>query len=125
MVTLEETSSIDLERIEDWFADDSRRITFTVTQNGTARDISNDDLSWALYERPYDFDTATPVVDDSDASVEIVRDPQFDPSNGKFQVRVDEGTLTDEDGELWQYVVVDPPGESRQSWRGSVFIESS
>jgi len=123
--TLETTSGLDVKRVDDWFANDSKRITFTVTQNGSARDISDDEITWGLYEDAYDFDTQTPVLDDTDGTVEIIRDPQFDPLNGKFQVRVEEGTLTDSWGDFWQFVVVDPPAESRQSWRGSVWIEGA
>jgi len=123
--TLEVASDLDIERVEDWFSSDSHRILFTVTQDGSPRDISNDDLSWALYEDPYDFGSQTPIIDDSDAGVEIVTDPEVDPTSGEFEVRVDEGTLSGEWGEYWERPVVDPTGDTRQSWRGEVWLESA
>ena len=122
MPTLEVTSNIDLPRIEDWFAPDSRRITFSVEQDGDPRDITNDDIEWGLYDQPYGFETNTPIVDTADSGV-VLTTP--DPENGVFEVRIEQDTLTDTWGAVWQYIVIDGPLETQQSWRGEVFIESA
>lgn len=125
MPTLEVQSNLDLPEIDDWFADNSRRITFTVREGGTVRDLQDDTIRWALYERPYDFSSSTPVLGTTDSGVELIRDPQFDPSTGQFQIRIREGALADEWGKYWQRVVVDPTGATRQSWRGVIELEDA
>jgi hypothetical protein len=112
-----------IDRIEDWVSGDSRRIRFEVSQDGSARDIADDDLSWRLSRRPYQrTDTE---LDDGSPGVEIVAESVFDPATGTFEVRVAPDATGGLWGEYWQTVVVDPPGDTRQSWLGQVWIESA
>jgi len=123
MPTLSTDEDHRIDRIEDWVAGDSHRIAFTVTQDGTPRDITDDEISWRLSRRPYQrTDT---VLDDSAAGIEVVTDTRVDTTNGEFEVRIDEGVTSDNWGEYWATVVVDPPGDSKQSWLGAVAIESA
>jgi hypothetical protein len=112
-----------IDRIEDWVAGDSRRIRFTVTQDGSPRDISNDTLEWRLSRRPYQrTDTE---LSDGDPGVEIISGSVFDPETGVFEVRIDSGVTSDIWGELYQTVVVDAAEDTRQSWLGEVWLESA
>jgi len=43
---------------------------------------------------------------------------------GEFRVDIDQGTTGELWGGYWQVVVVDPPGTSRQTWRGDVVLEA-
>jgi len=114
----------DLPPVSGWPQSDSRQLSFTVTQDGTAKDISNDEIEWYLLERSYD-DPTDAVLSPSDSRVEVRTTAVVDPTQGEFRVDIAE----DEDSELWgeyhQLVVVDPPGDSRQSWRGPVVIDDS
>jgi hypothetical protein len=112
-----------IDRVEDWVAGDSRRIRFTVTQNGSPRDITNDSIEWRLSRRPYQrTDTQ---LSDGDTGVTIISESVFDPTTGVFEVRIDSGVTSDIWGELYQTVVVDAAEDTRQSWLGEVWLESA
>jgi hypothetical protein len=115
-------SRSELPPIDDWRTRDSRRLTFVVStdEQGTPKDVSDDALRWALLSKPYD-DRADAILDDTDAGVTIRTDPFTDPTQGEFEVKIDEDTVT-EWGDVFQRVVVDPSGESRQSWVGPVTV---
>jgi len=118
------TTDADLPAIDDWVAGDSRRLQFTVeTADGTPKDLSTDNLEWYLTRRPYQERSAA-VLDDTDPEVEIVTSGAVDPTQGEFRVDVSEAALSAVGawGEHYQHVVVDPPDESRQSWRGRVVV---
>jgi hypothetical protein len=108
-----------LDTLKGWPAGDSRELLFTVTtEDGDPKDISNDDLRWALVAEEYQSRSAA-VVTDADSGVEI-RTDVVDPTAGEFRVDVAEGTLAGEWGTYHQRVVVDPPGDSKQTWQGAV-----
>jgi len=110
-----------LPTIEGWPAEDSRRLLFVVTQDGSAKDISNDTVTWELRTRPYQSAGET-VLDGSDSDVNIRRENVVDPTAGEARVDIDEGALSGEWGDYWQVVTVDPPGNSQQSWTGKVVV---
>jgi len=109
-----------LPTIEGWPSEDSRRLLFTVTQDGSAKDISNDTVEWELRTRPYQ--SAGDVVLDGSDDVNIRRENIVDPTQGEARVDIAEGALSGEWGDYWHVVTVDPPGESRQSWTGKVVL---
>ena len=108
--------------IDDWRTGDSRRLSFTVTvdDDGTPKDISNDDLRWSLLEKPY-HEREQAIVTDESSGVDLRTDPYVDPEAGAFEVIISEDAV-DEWGAVVQRVVVDPPSDSRQSWVGPVTI---
>lgn len=114
----------ELDPITGWPAGDSRQLSFTVTQDGTPKDISNDEVEWYLLEREYDA-LADAVLSPSDSRVDIRTNTVVDPTAGEFRVDIADDESSDLWGEYTQVVVVDPPGDSRQSWRGDVVIDDS
>jgi len=123
MATLSTTDD-EIPAIEDWLAGDARRLGFTVqTADGTPKDLSTDDLEWYLTRRDYQEASAA-VLDDSDSEVTIVTSGAVDPTQGEFRVDVAESALSALGawGPHYQHVVVDPPDETRQSWRGRVVV---
>jgi len=123
MPTTLDPTRFELPAIEGWPAGDSRQLSFTVEQGGTPKDITNDTVEWYLLKRPY-HDLADAILSGESSGVEIFRDTVVDPTAGEFRVDVDEDATANEWGEYWQLVVVDPPGGSRQTWRGGVTLES-
>jgi len=110
-----------LPTIEEWPAEDSRRLLFVVTQDGSAKDISNDTVEWQLRTRPYQSAGET-VLDDTDDAVTVWTDGVVDPTAGETRVDIAEGALSGEWGDYWHVVTIDPPGESRQSWTGKAVV---
>jgi len=123
MPTTLEPTRFELPAIEGWPAGDSRQLSFSVEQGGSPKDITNDAVEWYLLERPY-HELADAILSGDSTGVEIFRDTVVDPTAGEFRVDVDESATADEWGTYWQLVVVDPPGGSRQTWRGDVTLES-
>jgi len=115
------TQAFELSAVTGWGAGDSRRLTFVVTQDGAPKDIDADTLAWQLLERPYHTRADAVLDDDSDGVTLSV----LDAAAGEFRVVVDAETTVGLWGRYSQRVVVDPPGESRQSWRGDVVIEDA
>lgn len=113
----------ELPAIEDWISGDNRTLAFTVTDaDGNGIDIETATVSWALYDRPYNDDTATATLDDGDTGVEVVTDSRVDPSVGEFEVRIDSDATSDLYGEFWQRPVVEESDGSVASWRGRVVL---
>lgn len=114
---------IRLETIEEHVAGDS--IIFgpwTVREGETARDISDDELRWYLFETEYDRDPAEAILSHDDPGLTLgePKDMQFE--NGHWQVFVSEGVTADLRGTYYQVAVVDPTDSSRQSWIGKINI---
>ena len=110
-----------LARIDGWPAGDSRRLLFTVMQDGSPKDISNDDVRWELRTTAYESAGDT-VLDGDDSGVTIQRENVVDPTAGEVRIDIAEDATTGEWGQYWQTVTVDPPGDSQQSWTGEVII---
>lgn len=110
-----------LPTIEGWPAGDSRRLLFTVTQDGSPKDITNDTVTWELRTRPYESAGDT-ELDGSDSGVTIQTDTVVDPTAGEARVDIAEDATAGLWGDYWQVVTIDPPGDSRQSWTGKVVI---
>jgi hypothetical protein len=115
-------SRVTLAPIEAWPTGDSRTLAFTVAvdDQGTPKDLSNDTIRWSLLRKPY-AERSDAVVTDADAGVTLQTDGVVDPTAGEFRVDVAEDVVTGW-GPRWQRVVVDPPDDSRQSWRGPVTL---
>lgn len=124
MVTQLSPQRFELPGIEGWAAGDSRQLSFVVTQDGAPKDITNDDVRWLLLERPY-HDDADAVLSGESAGVEIRRETVVDPTAGEFRVDISESATVGEWGSYTQRVVVDPPLETRQTWRGPVVLEDA
>ena len=118
------TQSFELSAVTGWAAGDSRRLTFVVTQDDQPKNITDDDIRWQLLERSYHDSDGAVLSGDSDA-VEIRRDGVVDAEAGEFRVDIGASATVGLWGEFSQRVVVDPPGETRQSWRGDVVIEDA
>jgi hypothetical protein len=114
----------ELSVVDGWPQADSRQFSFVVTQDGSPKDISNDEIEWYLLTEPYD-NLADAVLSPSNSRVEIRTSAVVDPTAGEFRVDIAEAEDSDLWGEYTQVVVVDPPGDSRQSWRGPVVIDDS
>jgi len=94
-----------------------------VTQDGDPRDITNDSVSWRLQRRPYD--ASETVIDGDSAGVTVNTDQTVDPTVGEIRVDIAEGTLTGEWGEYTQVITVDPPDDTKLTWRGGVLVEDT
>jgi len=111
-----------LSAITGWPASNSRQIMFTVVLGDeTGKDITSDTLRWGLLNRRYE-DISDAVVSDADSDVTLRMSGVVDPTDGEFRVDVAEDTLSDEWGEYWQRVIVDPAGDTKQSWVGKVIL---
>jgi hypothetical protein len=115
-------SRVALAPIEAWPTGDSRTLAFTVAvdDQGTPKDLSNDTIRWSLLRKPY-AERSDAVVTDADAGVTLQTGGVVDPTAGEFRVDIAEDAVTGW-GPRWQRVVVDPPDDSRQSWRGPVTL---
>lgn len=115
----------ELPDVEDWLAGDDRALIFEVTDgDGNPVDVSGADVSWSLFERPYEDDPSDAVLSDADDGVELVTDARADPSNGIWEVRVDGEATADLWGSFTQRPVVEQPDGSRASWKGEVVLEA-
>ena len=124
MVTQLSPQRFDLPKIDGWAAGDNRQLSFVVTQDGAPKDITGDDIRWQLLERPY-HDNSDAVVSGDDDGVEIRRETFVDAEAGEFRVDIGASATVGLWGEYTQRVVVDPPLDSQQSWRGDVVIEDA
>lgn len=102
---------------------DSRRLRFTVTVDGSPKDLTGDTLRWGLFDREYQSDFSSATLSEADANVAIRTDPITDPTAGEFEVKIDDGAFDVLAGEYFQRVVVDPQDGSLQTWRGRALIE--
>jgi len=124
MPTTLDPTRFELPAIEGWPAGDSRQLSFSVEQGGAPKDITADTVAWYLLERPY-HDLAEAVLSGDSTGVDLRTEQVVDPSAGEFRVDVAEDATGELWGEYWQLVVVDPPGGSRQTWRGDVTLEAN
>lgn len=124
MATKLTPQSFDLPAIEGWAAGDSRQLSFVVTQDGDPKDLTNDTVEWYLLARPY-HDADEAVLSGDSEGVDIYTDEVVDPTAGEIRVDIGESATVGEWGAYTQRVVVDPPGDSRQSWRGDVTLEDA
>jgi len=115
----------ELVAIEDWPASDSRKLLFSVENaDGTARDITDDDVAWFLTAKEYES-RADAILADGDTGVTVQRDTVVDPTAGEFRIDIAEGTLAGEWGEHVQHVVLDPTDDSRLMWVGDVILSDT
>ncbi len=116
-------SAFELETIEDFFAGDSRQLSFQVVDSaGNAVDITGATVEWALYEREYMDDPADAILTGDDASVELVTDNRVDSENGQWEVRLDPAATEDMWGEYYHRPVVTDQEGNRASWRGEIVL---
>jgi len=125
MTRLEATKQGEIPRVEGWNNTDSRTFLYEVTQDGEPRDVSDEELSWALYLKPYSQPDVEPLIDETDPGVSIRLVFSTTGKTSSFEVDVSEGAVSDLWGSLYQHVVVDPPDSSRQSFVGEVWLEDS
>ena len=126
MVTELNPTRFELEPIDGWPAGDSRTLEFTVVvdDNATPKDISQDDIRWFLLDKPYRSATESTLGPNSDG-VDIITDQLVDPTAGEFRVDIAADATDGEWGDYWQLVVVDPPGDSQQTWQGRVLVSDA
>lgn len=110
----------DIQPPENLVAGESFTFEFTITEDGSAKDISGASLSWYLLPSRGD-DTADAVLEDSDGDVSATI---TDAANGRADVVVDQGATSDLSGRYWQRFEVDDAGSGLQIWRGDVYIEA-
>lgn len=116
------TTDYDIPEIEGWIAGDSRRLEFTVNLgDGFRKNLTDDELSWYLTAKPYEGE-ADAILSDADAEVDVIRTGNYDETNGEFAVDIGQGTLAGEWGQYWHHVEIDPPLDTKQSWRGRVTL---
>ena len=124
MVTQLSPQRFDLPKIDGWAAGDNRQLLFVVTQNGEPKDITADDIRWQLLERPY-HDSTDAVLSGDSEGVEIRREGVVEAEAGEFRVDIGASATVGLWGEYTQRVVVDPPNDTQQTWRGGVVIEDA
>ena len=125
MVTELNPSRFELEPIDGWPTGDSRQLNFSVQlSDGSAKDITNDEIRWFLLDKPYRSATDSVLGPNSDG-VTIFTDSVVDPVAGEFRVDIAEDATAGEWGQYWQLVVVDPPGDSQQTWQGRVLLSDA
>lgn len=108
-----------IQKITSWLQGDSKRLEFSVTEDGDKFDITSADVDWWLTVNAGEEKTsATLSDDDSGVTIDIT-----DASSGRVDVTVSQGTTDGIVGMYWQYIRVDTPDNSRQTWRGPVEIE--
>lgn len=111
----------DLPTIEDYLAGDSRTLAFEVVNaDGDAVDITDADVTWALYARAYQ--DSDPLLDGDDGGVEIVTDDRVDTEAGEFEVRLDPEATEDHWGSFWHRPEVEQANGSTASWRGKLVL---
>jgi hypothetical protein len=115
-------SRSELPPIDDWRTRDSRTLAYTVAvdDQGTPKDLTNDTVRWALLRKPYDG-RGEAILTDADDGVTLQTEKVVDPEAGEFRVDVAEDTVVGW-GPRVQRVTIDPPGDSRQTWVGSVTV---
>lgn len=123
MATTLDNGRFELPEITDWFAGDSRILTFTVERDGTLVDLTNATITWGLWEKAYQEETADAVLTGDSSGVEIVTDSRVDIANGEFEVRLDPEATEDVWGEYWHRPEVTQAGTTA-SWRGRILLES-
>jgi len=124
MVTQLSPQRFDLPKIDGWAAGDNRQLSFVVTQDGEPKDITADDIRWQLLERPY-HDSDDAVLSGDFEGVEIRREGVADAEAGEFRVDIGASATGGLWGEYTQRVVVDPPNDTQQTWRGGVVLEDA
>lgn len=121
MHTLEE-SRFELPDIDDWYAGDSRVLSFSVVRNGVAVDLSTATISWALYGRAYQDSADAALLSDGDSGVEVVTDDRVDVENGEFEVRIDAAATEGLWGEYWHRPEIQQQDGTVAQWRGEVVL---
>lgn len=115
----------ELPRIENWLAGDDRALVFQVVDgDGDAIDITSATVSWALFERRYERDPNVSVLSGDDSGVELVTDNRVDPTNGKWEVRIDSGATDELWGSYTQRPEVEQADGTVASWRGEIVLEA-
>lgn len=115
--------AFDLPPVEEWIAGDSRTLAFQVVDGaGTAVDITDATVSWALFDRPYHRADAEAVLTGDDSAVEVVTDSRVDTTNGEFEVRLDPAATADRWGSFTHRPEVEQPDGSVASWIGDVTL---
>jgi nitrogen fixation protein FixH len=115
----------ELPDIEDWIAGDDRVLAFVVVDsNGDPVDITGATVEWALFERPYETDSADAVLDGSDSDVELVTDNRVDLTNGEWEVRVDGSATEDIWGAYTHRPKVTDADGNTASWIGTIDLRA-
>lgn len=107
----------DLQPITDYQASESLVQEVTISEDGSAKDVSNATVSWQLLPEP-GADETEALLSDDDAGVvaEIV-----DAEAGRIDVTIKQDTTDALGGQrLWQRLIVDDNVAGKQIW-GSVF----
>lgn len=115
----------ELPEVDDWIAGDDRVLAYTVTDaDGNGVDISSATITWGLFDRAYETDSADAVLDETDGDVTIDTSGDVDPTAGEFEVVVDGSATADEWGEYYQRPSVESSAGEVSSWRGEVTLEA-
>lgn len=113
----------ELPEIDDWLSGDDRVLAFRVVgADGDPVDISNADVSWMLFDRPYADDPADAVLSGDDSGVELVTDSRVDTANGEWEVRVDGDATAELWGEFTHRPVVEQSDGTSASWIGTAIL---
>ena len=120
---MHETSIYDFELpdIDERLSGDDLELAFRVTDaDGNGVDISDATVSWGMWERPYEDDSADAILSDADSGVETVTDSRVDTQNGEWEVRIDGEATDDIWGEYWHRPRVEQSDGTEASWRGRI-----
>ncbi len=94
--------------------------TFSITEDGSARDITGAAVQWQLLPTQ-GADAADAILDESETGVDATI---TDDVNGTVEVAIDQDVTTDLGGErLYQRLIVDDNGPGKQIWGGVFPIE--
>ena len=104
---------------EELVAGESRTFEDTVTEDGSAKDISGASVSWYLLpDQGSPNGDAVVSTGDSGVSSSIV-----DSANGRIDTTINQGVTDGLAGRYWQRLEVDDTGDGLQKWGGNVYIE--
>lgn len=114
-----------LDPIEDHVAGDSIIFgPYTVTEDDESRDLTNDTIEWYLFDTEHQSSPDDARISHEDGGVHI-EDPADGGGreDGRVQIYVEQGVTDGHAGEKHFRVIIDPPDESRQTFKGRIDIE--
>lgn len=115
--------AFELPDVDEWLAGDDRTLAFQVVDaNGNGVDISGATVSWALFDRAYETDSADAVLDGSDSGVDLVTSGSVDSTIGEWEARIDGEATDDLWGKYLQRPMVEQSDGTEASWRGEVVL---
>lgn len=115
--------AFELPTIEDFLSGDSRTLAFQVVDgDGTGVGITAATVTWGLFEREYQTESADAILTESDGDVTVVTSGSVDPTVGEFKVQLSPAASEDLWGEYYHRPKVEQADGSVAKWRGELVL---